>query len=109
LPRKGQTIPKAKLSISVTLTGQIPKMTSRDHERGATAVQQLMDGLFCSLSFFIFLTLRLVKRFVQRKLCEEITGSAAQWKLRINGSRQNNFISRRVSALVKAWTLHCRR
>jgi hypothetical protein len=55
-------------------TGQIPKMTSRDYERGATAVQQLMDGLFCSLSFFIFLTLRLVKRFVQRKLCEETAG-----------------------------------
>jgi hypothetical protein len=27
-----------------------------------------MDGLFCSPSFFMFLTLRLVKRFVQKKL-----------------------------------------
>jgi len=29
---------------------------------------QLMDGLFYSLSFFMVLTLRLVKRFVQKKL-----------------------------------------
>jgi hypothetical protein len=32
-----------------------------------------MDGWFCSLSFFMFLTLRLVKRFVQKKMDTDFT------------------------------------
>ena len=36
-----------------------------------------MNGLFCSLSFFMFLTLRLVKRFVQKKLVVEYNPVAA--------------------------------
>ena len=38
-----------------------------DAMKFAHAERRLMDGLFCSLSFFMFLTLRLVKRFVQKK------------------------------------------
>jgi hypothetical protein len=32
-----------------------------------------MDGLFCSLSIFMFLTLRLVKQFVQKKMDTDFT------------------------------------
>ena len=38
-----------------------------------------MNGLFCSLSFFMFLTLRLVKRFVQKKLRGKAVYSVTLW------------------------------
>jgi hypothetical protein len=35
-----------------------------------------MDGLFCSLSIFVFLTLRLEKQFVQKKMDTDFTRRA---------------------------------
>jgi hypothetical protein len=50
-----------------------------------------MDGLFCNLSFFMFLTLRLVKQFVQKKLVVEFNPVAADVSpLHLKSFRKNN-------------------
>jgi len=41
-----------------------------------------MGGPFCSLSFFMFLTLRLVKQFVQKKMVVEFNPVAADLSVR---------------------------